>query len=135
VDLHLPLVFFLRMNRACTSSPSQVASVIPRRFTSMLSRAVTAAAGLAAVLLMLLAVHWWYGAALARRMFGYARLIPGQLLAVSLLAAATLAFSVRPHTTTWQWGALALAHLFWTILGWCAALAFAWRLQARRAVR
>jgi hypothetical protein len=28
VDLHLPLVFFLRMNRACTSSPSQVASVI-----------------------------------------------------------------------------------------------------------
>ncbi|MDX6356834.1 MAG: hypothetical protein QOF98_3737, partial [Streptomyces sp.] len=83
--------------------------------------AVTAAAaGLGAVLLTLLGVRWWYGTALAHPMLRYGRLVPLQLLAIALLAAATLALAARPHAPTWQWATLAITHLAWTLLC-CAA--------------
>jgi hypothetical protein len=94
--------------------------------------ATAAAAGLGAVLVILLGVRWWYGTALARRMLRYGRLIPCQLLAAGLLACSTLALAARGHAPAWQWATLAVAHLAWTIGGWCAALILVWRLQTRR---
>lgn len=94
--------------------------------------ATGAAAGLAGVLLILLGARWWYGAWLARRMLRYGPLLAVQLVVVVVLAGGTLALAARGHAPGWEWAALSVGHLGWTLLGWVVALVLAARFQARR---
>ncbi|WP_329132441.1 tetratricopeptide repeat protein [Streptomyces sp. NBC_01476] len=94
--------------------------------------ATAAAAGVGAVLVVLLGVRWWYGAWLARRMLRYGRLILAQLVAISLLVGVTLALASRGDVPDWEWAALAVVHLGWIVLGWLGALLLVWWIQVRR---
>ncbi|MYS22310.1 Tetratricopeptide repeat-containing protein [Streptomyces sp. DvalAA-14] len=91
-----------------------------------------AVAGCGAVLLILYGARWWYGDWLARRMVRYGRIVAVQLAVGGALAAGTVALAARGQVPGWQWSALAVAHLAWTVLSWCAVMVLTWRLQARR---
>ncbi|WP_141726406.1 tetratricopeptide repeat protein, partial [Actinacidiphila rubida] len=74
--------------------------------------------GLGAVLLLVAAVPWWYGGALARRIVQYGGLFRLHLCAAAALSGGTLALATRGDATRGQWAALAVAHLAWTVGGW-----------------
>lgn len=95
--------------------------------------AAVATAGLAAVLLVGLAVHWWYGAAFAERAF--LRNWNGriQLGAVLALLAATVAMAADSRVPHAAWQALTIAHLAWLLLGVALTVTLATRAQHERA--
>ncbi|MFI1095103.1 hypothetical protein [Streptomyces sp. NPDC020917] len=88
--------------------------------------------GLLGVLLLVSAVPWWYGAALARRILHYNGLVRLHLAAAAALAGGTLALAARGDASHGEWAFLAVGHLVWTVGGWAAALLMAGRLQSRR---
>ncbi|MFC4036366.1 tetratricopeptide repeat protein [Streptomyces polygonati] len=94
--------------------------------------ATAAAAGLGALVLVLVGARWWYGTWLARRMLGYGRVVAVQLAVAGGLAGSTVGLAAAGQASGWPWTALALGHLAWTGLSWCAAVVLVWRLQTRR---
>ncbi|MET9221616.1 hypothetical protein ACIOC1_29180 [Streptomyces sp. NPDC088197] len=94
--------------------------------------AVTAA-GLAAVVVVGLAVRWWYGGPFAERAFLRSWNGRVQLAAVFALLGATLALASAPDVPHSAWQALTIAHLAWLLLGVTLTVLLAVRAQRERA--
>jgi hypothetical protein len=95
--------------------------------------AAVTAAGLAAVLVVGLAVHWWYGAAFAERAFLRDWNGRVQLAAVLLLLGATVTMAADSRVPHVAWQALTIAHLAWLLLGVALTVVLGVRAQRERA--
>lgn len=94
--------------------------------------AVATCAALPLLLLLALAVRWWYGEPFARRAFLRNGLGRFHLTGATALLTATLTLSATRTTARTPWTALLLAHLAWLVLATATTAIPAARARAER---